>query len=80
MRTYERGVEDETLSCGTGATASAILTALWGLTEPPVTVRTTGGIPLIVDFTRPAGLETPPDDPRLTGDARVIFRGTLDEV
>ena len=51
MRTYERGVEAETLSCGTGATASAILTALWGLTDPPVIVRTTGGIPLIVDFT-----------------------------
>ncbi|MGH7563719.1 MAG: diaminopimelate epimerase [Gemmatimonadota bacterium] len=80
MRTYERGVEDETLSCGTGATASAILTALWGLTEPPVMVRTTGGIPLIVDFTRPLDPEALPADPRLTGDARVIFRGTLDEV
>lgn len=80
MRTYERGVEDETLSCGTGATASAILTALWGLTEPPVTVRTTGGIPLIVDFTRPEDPEGPPVDPRLTGDARLIFRGELDEV
>lgn len=80
MRTYERGVEDETLSCGTGATASAILTALWGLTEPPVTVRTTGGIPLVVDFTRRADPEALPGDPRLTGDARLIFRGTLDEV
>ncbi|MGH7571134.1 MAG: diaminopimelate epimerase [Gemmatimonadota bacterium] len=80
MRTYERGVEDETLSCGTGATASAILTALWGLTEPPVTVRTTGGFPLIVDFTRPMNSQALPADPRLTGDARVIFRGTLDEV
>ncbi|HET6341215.1 MAG TPA: diaminopimelate epimerase [Gemmatimonadota bacterium] len=80
MRTYERGVEDETLSCGTGATASAILTALWGLTEPPVTVRTTGGIPLVVDFTRPEDRETLPEDPRLTGDARVVFRGILDEV
>jgi diaminopimelate epimerase len=80
MRTYERGVENETLSCGTGATASAILTALWGLTEPPVTVRTTGGIPLVVDFTRPVDREALPDDPRLTGDARVIFRGILDDV
>ena len=80
MRTYERGVEDETLSCGTGATASAILTALWGLTEPPITVRTTGGIPLLVDFTRPADSGTLPDNPSLTGDARVVFLGTLDEV
>ena len=80
MRTFEKGVEDETLSCGTGATASAILTHLWGLADPPITVRTTGGIPLIVDFTRPADPETLPDDPRLTGDARVIFRGALEEV
>jgi diaminopimelate epimerase len=80
MRTYERGVEDETLSCGTGATASAILTALWGLTDPPVTVRTTGGIPLIVDFSGTAESEALPADPRLTGDARVVFRGILDEL
>ncbi|HET9581646.1 MAG TPA: diaminopimelate epimerase [Gemmatimonadota bacterium] len=80
MRTYERGVEDETLSCGTGATASAILTCLWGLTEPPVTVRTSGGFPLIVEFTRPPDAASLPADPRLTGDARVVFRGTLDEV
>ena len=80
MRTYEKGVEDETLSCGTGATASAILTHLWGLTDPPVTVRTTGGIPLTVDFTPPGDPTALPSDPRLTGDARVIYRGTLGEV
>lgn len=79
MRTYERGVEDETLSCGTGATASAILTHLWGLTEPPVTVRTTGGIPLTVDFT-PGDTGALPEDPRLTGDTRVVFRGALEEL
>jgi diaminopimelate epimerase len=80
MRTYERGVEDETLSCGTGATASAILATLWGLVEPPIVVRTTGGFPLTVDFTRPLDPEALPVDPRLTGDARVVFRGTLAEV
>jgi diaminopimelate epimerase len=80
MRTYERGVEGETLSCGTGATASALMTALWGLTEPPVTVRTTGGIPLVVDFTLPLERGALPTDPRLTGDARVVFRGNLEEV
>lgn len=80
MRTYEKGVEDETLSCGTGATASAILTHLWGLTDPPVTIRTTGGIPLTVDFTPVGGDAALPADPRLTGDARVIYRGTLGEV
>lgn len=80
MRTFEKGVEDETLSCGTGATASAILTHLWGLTDPPVTVRTTGGIPLTVDFTPAGDRATLPSDPRLTGDARVIYRGTVREV
>lgn len=80
MRTYERGVEAETLSCGTGATASAILTCLWGLTESPVSIETTGGIPLTVEFTRPDDPDALPADPRLTGDARVIYRGTLEEV
>jgi diaminopimelate epimerase len=79
MRTFEKGVEDETLSCGTGATASAILTWLWGETEPPVTVLTSGGIPLVVDFT-PVPEGAPPADPRLTGDARIIYRGTIEEI
>ena len=80
MRTFERGVEAETLSCGTGATASAILTCLWGLTEPPIEVDTSGGIPLTVDFTRPADADLLPADPRLTGEARVVYRGELVEI
>ncbi|MFN2383617.1 MAG: diaminopimelate epimerase [Gemmatimonadota bacterium] len=86
MRTYERGVEDETLSCGTGATASAILAHLWGLVDPPVTVRTSGGFPLTIGFSTSgeAGHQTGGDDlpeaPTLAGDARIIFRGTLEDV
>jgi diaminopimelate epimerase len=79
MRTFERGVEAETLSCGTGATASSILTHLWGLTDPPVTVRTTGGVPLVIDFTSSEDPESPPMDPRLVGHARIVYRGTLEE-
>jgi diaminopimelate epimerase len=78
LRTYERGVEAETLSCGTGSTAAAILTSLWGLTDPPVVVETTGGIPLTVDFTPPRNGALPAD-PCLSGEARVVYRGTIEE-
>lgn len=50
VRTYERGVEGETLACGTGAVACGILSALHGFARPPVTVRTRGGELLIVHF------------------------------
>lgn len=78
LRTYERGVEAETLSCGTGSTAAALLTHLWGLTDPPVTVETTGGFPLVIDFTPADGKL--PTDPRMTGDARLVYRGSLTEL
>ena len=50
IRTYERGVENETLSCGTGSAASAIISFLKGEVKPPVTLITYGGDELIVDF------------------------------
>jgi diaminopimelate epimerase len=50
VRTYERGVEGETLACGTGAVASGILSAVHGKAVPPVTIRTRGGEDLTIHF------------------------------
>ena len=44
IRTYERGVEDETFACGTGSTASAIISCLLGKTKAPVNMHTRAGI------------------------------------
>lgn len=50
VRTYERGVEDETLACGTGAVASAIIAAEAHKMSSPVIVQTRGGEKLTVHF------------------------------
>jgi diaminopimelate epimerase len=50
IRTYERGVEGETLACGTGAVAAGLLSAAHGYVRPPVSVRTRGGEALTIHF------------------------------
>ena len=69
IRTYERGVEAETLSCGTGVLAGAAAGLALGAVELPLTVLTAGGFPLEVDARD--GRWT------LTGDARLLARGEL---
>jgi diaminopimelate epimerase len=70
MRTFERGVEGETLACGSGAIASALWAAGRGAASP-VRVCTAGGDTLEVDFREQAGGW----DVTLTGPAEVAFRG-----
>jgi len=71
IRTFERGVEAETLACGTGSTAAALSYALKGLARPPVMARTRSGETLVIDFDdarRPSRLS-------LKGPARAVFGG-----
>jgi diaminopimelate epimerase len=75
MRTYERGVEDETLACGTGAVAAACALAEWGLAEPPVTLHTRSGRRLLVLARKNAGGVY--DDVWLRGEARLVLRGVI---
>jgi len=74
VRTYERGVEDETMACGTGVVASAIIAAMQGLTESPVEVITSGGESLMVQFELDGSKVT---NVYLQGAARIIYEGQL---
>jgi len=80
VRTFERGVEAETLACGTGSTSSALVRWRDGLARPPVTVVARSGDELVVDFDTPV---ESPDQPgawtaprlSLTGPAFQSFEG-----
>jgi diaminopimelate epimerase len=74
IRTYERGVEDETLACGTGSIAAALVTAAKNGWQSPVNVHTRSGIKLTIHFAR---RDNGFRDVYLEGDARVIYRGEL---
>lgn len=74
VRTYERGVEGETLSCGSGVVASAVTSALFGRVKAPVSVLTRSGITLEVSFSLEGGEAR---DVRLKGDARLVYRAAL---
>ncbi len=87
-RTYERGVEDETLACGTGAIAAAILLTSWGLSSGPVALMTRSGRDVQVTFRSDSGglLGAPSKGrvaattwwPSLRGEGRVVFRGRIE--
>lgn len=74
LRTYERGVEQETLACGTGATAAALVASLNGFTSP-VMLKARGG-DLQVDFiTNSLGIWS---EIHLTGPAQMVFKGEIE--
>jgi diaminopimelate epimerase len=74
IRTYERGVEGETLACGTGSVAAALIAGSLGAAFSPVEIITRGGEKLTVSFVRtPEGFESI----HLEGRAEVICEGNL---
>ncbi|MCU0624405.1 MAG: hypothetical protein MUF53_11185 [Gemmatimonadaceae bacterium] len=79
MRTFERGVEAETLACGTGAAATAALLSAWGMTSGPVVqLETRSGRWLEVELdgtSGPSGIV-----PVLTGEGRVVFEGRIGDL
>jgi diaminopimelate epimerase len=76
MRTFERGVEGETLACGTGAVATAILLREAGEGGDRVTLRTWSGQLLRVRLSAVSGGWRP----SLSGEARLVFEGRFGEV
>jgi diaminopimelate epimerase len=74
VRTYERGVEEETLACGTGIVAAALTLAERHQASSPVTMESKSGSRLKVYFAKTAGQY---HDIYLQGDARMIYQGQM---
>jgi diaminopimelate epimerase len=74
IRTYERGVESETLACGTGAVAAAFSGFVNDNLIPPIYLKTRGGDELAVDF-KTEGNKI--KEVSLTGPAKIIFTGEI---
>jgi diaminopimelate epimerase len=76
VRTYERGVEAETLACGTGAVATAALLQAWSESGAAAELVTRSGLPLRVRFRETSQNVVTPS---LSGEGRIVFRGELAE-
>ena len=76
IRTYERGVENETLACGTGSIAAAIIATALDKASAPLSLETRSGIVLGVDFKRDESIFS---EVSLEGDARIVYKGTIEQ-
>jgi diaminopimelate epimerase len=74
VRTFERGVEGETLACGTGVTAAAIIASRVHSFKPPVKVQVQGGDQLEVSFAEANGGF---QNVQLSGPAEFVFEGKI---
>ena len=74
VRTFERGVEGETLACGTGVTASALIASRVHHFGSPVKVQVQGGDQLEVSFNQSGGAFS---DVQLSGGAEFVFEGKI---
>jgi diaminopimelate epimerase len=74
IRTYERGVEEETLACGTGVVAAALILHEKHGAPSPVSVRVRGGDTLVVSFEKEGGAFR---NVTLTGPADFVFEGQI---
>jgi len=74
VRTYERGVEDETLACGTGVVASALIYHLRSQAPSPISVKVRGGDILEVGFELEDGNLV---NVSLSGPADFVFNGSI---
>jgi len=79
IRTYERGVEDETLACGTGAIACALVASIRGMVNSPVKVRTRGGDQLTIHFQKKGSASGGVEHVWLEGNTSIVYRGQLNE-
>lgn len=81
VRTYERGVEGETLACGTGCIASSLIAAAKGGVSSPVKVTVRSGESLTVHFHRPPFRKSATtmefEEVYLEGEARVVYEADL---
>jgi|1185.fasta_scaffold08866_2 diaminopimelate epimerase len=72
-RTFERGVEGETLACGTGAVATAIMLSDWAESSRETVLWTRSGLPLTVTLRRDGDRWLP----SLRGEGRIVFEGQI---